>query len=47
MDQFKKELKEPIKSIVEYSILGLRGFRMGYFSKYRHNNFTAELMKND
>ena len=47
MDVFKKELKEPYKSVAEYTILGIRGLRMGYFSKYRHGNFNSELMKRD
>ncbi len=47
MEVFKKELKDPYKSVVEYTVLGLRGLRMGYFSKYRHGNFSPELMKRD
>ncbi len=29
MEVFKKELKDPYKSVVEYTVLGLRGLRMG------------------
>jgi len=47
IDAFKKELKEPYRSVVQYMVLGLRGLRMGYFSKYRHGKFDSEVMKRD
>ena len=39
IEEFKKEIREPYKSLLTYGISGSRGLRDGYFSEY--HNVTA------
>lgn len=50
IEEFKtKDLREPAKTIIAFTIAGLRGFKDGYFTEYHRNasNLTKEHVKND
>lgn len=47
IEEFKKELGEPLHTQIDYVVQGVRGLKDGYFSKYRHGKPDAEAIKRD